>query len=144
MGRAGTSSAPDSTVTNAGCASWAHATLPKNRQADGRFQEALYLAEAEGQTDCYVTLLVKLDRVPEAVAYGLEATFVLDGLMEHETAPRELVHASDALYKVDRSRHYPCLDPILDGTVKPNLVRRPGMRPYQCSHRSTPEPHHHR
>jgi len=40
------------------------------RQA--RFQEALYLAEAEGQTDRYVALLVKLDRVSEAVAYGLE------------------------------------------------------------------------
>jgi len=82
-----------------------------------------------------------------------EATFVLDGLMEHETEldPRtvytdshgytEVVMASAALlgkalapciarmheltlYKVDRSRHYPDLDPILDGTVKPHLVRR--------------------
>lgn len=82
-----------------------------------------------------------------------EATFVLDGLMEHETEldPRtvftdthgytEVVMATAALlgkalapriarmheltlYKVDRSRHYPNLDPILDGTVKPHLVRR--------------------
>ena len=82
-----------------------------------------------------------------------EATFVLDGLMEHETEldPRtvftdthgytEVVMATAALLgkalapriarmhqltlrKVDRSRHYPNLDPILDGTVKPHLVRR--------------------
>jgi TnpA family transposase len=82
-----------------------------------------------------------------------EATFVLDGLMEHQTEldPRtvftnthgytEVVMATAALlgkalapriarmheltlYKVDRSRHYPNLDPILDGTVKPHLVCR--------------------
>jgi uncharacterized Zn finger protein len=41
-------------------------------ERQGRMREALHLAEAEGQTDRYVALLVKLDRVPEAVAYGLE------------------------------------------------------------------------
>ena len=36
----------------------------------GRFQEYLYLAEAEGQTEAYVTMLVRLDRIQEAVGYG--------------------------------------------------------------------------
>ena len=36
-----------------------------------RTQEYLYLAEAEGQTESYMTMLVKLGRVAEAVAYGL-------------------------------------------------------------------------
>ena len=37
-----------------------------------RTQEYLYLAEAEGQTDSYMAMLVKLGRVAEAVAYGLD------------------------------------------------------------------------
>lgn len=41
-------------------------------ERQGRYQEALHLAEAEGQTDRYLALLVKLDRVPEAVTAGLE------------------------------------------------------------------------
>jgi len=41
-------------------------------ERQGRFQAALHLAEAEGQTDRYAALLVKLDRVSDAVAYGLE------------------------------------------------------------------------
>jgi len=41
-------------------------------ERQGRLEEALHLAEAEGQTDRYVALLVKSGRVPEAVAYGLE------------------------------------------------------------------------
>jgi TnpA family transposase len=82
-----------------------------------------------------------------------EATFVLDGLMEHDTEldPRtvytdthgytEVVMATAALlgkslapriarlheqtlYKLDRARQYRHLDPILEGTVKPHLVRR--------------------
>src|SRR5438128_2309481 len=36
----------------------------------GRFQEYLYLAEAEGQTEAYVTMLVRRDRIQEAVGYG--------------------------------------------------------------------------
>ena len=80
-----------------------------------------------------------------------EATFVLDGLMEHETeldprtvytdthgytevvmatadllgkslAPRIARMHEQTLYKLDRSRRYAHLDPILDGTVKPHLV----------------------
>lgn len=59
-------------------------------ERQGRFPEALHLAEAEGQTDRYVALLVKLDRVPEAVAYGLEqlgqtddALVLARALLEH-------------------------------------------------------------
>jgi hypothetical protein len=36
----------------------------------GRFQQYLYLAEAEGQTVAYVTMLVRLERFLEAVTYG--------------------------------------------------------------------------
>jgi TnpA family transposase len=81
-----------------------------------------------------------------------EAAFSLDGLMEHDTEldPRvcytdthgytEVVMATAALlgyelaprikdikdqtlYKMDRQQHYPHLDPILTGTVKPHLIR---------------------
>lgn len=81
-----------------------------------------------------------------------EASFSLDGLMEHDTEldPRvcytdthgytEVVMATAALlgyelaprikdikdqtlYKIDRQQRYPNLDPILNGTVKPNLIR---------------------
>lgn len=38
----------------------------------GRYQDYLYLAEAEGQAERYVTMLVQLDRVQEAVDYGLK------------------------------------------------------------------------
>jgi uncharacterized Zn finger protein len=38
----------------------------------GRSQEYLYLAEAEGQTERYMTMLVHLGRVQEAVDYGLQ------------------------------------------------------------------------
>jgi uncharacterized Zn finger protein len=41
-------------------------------ERQGRSQEYLYLAEAEGQTERYVTMLVRLGRVPEAVDYGLQ------------------------------------------------------------------------
>ena len=40
-------------------------------ERQGRTQEYLYLAEAEGQTGCYLTMLVKLDRGKEAVEYAL-------------------------------------------------------------------------
>ncbi|RMF93571.1 MAG: SWIM zinc finger domain-containing protein [Nitrospinota bacterium] len=41
-------------------------------ERQGRYQEYLYLAEAEGQTERYVTMLVRLGRVQEAVNYGLQ------------------------------------------------------------------------
>jgi uncharacterized Zn finger protein len=56
----------------------------------GRFQEYLYLAEAEGQTEAYVTMLVRLERFQEAVAYGRaylgttgEALALAKALAEH-------------------------------------------------------------
>jgi TnpA family transposase len=82
-----------------------------------------------------------------------EATFSLDGLLEHDTEldPRvcytdthcytEVVMATAALlgfelaprirdikdqtlYKIDREQRYPHLDPILTGTVRAHLIRR--------------------
>jgi len=41
-------------------------------ERQGRSQEYLHLAEAEGQTERYVTMLVRLGRVQEAVDYGLQ------------------------------------------------------------------------
>jgi uncharacterized Zn finger protein len=41
-------------------------------ERQGRSQEYLYLAEAEGQTERYVTMLVRLGHVQEAVDYGLQ------------------------------------------------------------------------
>ena len=67
----------------------------------GRFQEALHLAEAEGQTDRYVALLVKLGRVSEAVAYGLEhllqtadALVLAQALLDHG-ATREALRIAE-------------------------------------------------
>jgi uncharacterized Zn finger protein len=70
-------------------------------ERQGRFSEALYLAEAEGQTDRYLALLVKLDRVLEAVAYGLEqltatadALVLAQALLEHG-ATREALRIAE-------------------------------------------------
>lgn len=81
-----------------------------------------------------------------------EAAFSLDGLMEHDTeldpkvcytdthgytevvmataallgfelAPRIKDIKDQTLYKIDRQQLYPNLDPILSGTIKPNLIR---------------------
>jgi len=41
-------------------------------ERQGRDQEYLHLAEAEGQTVLYATMLVRLGRVQEAVGYGLQ------------------------------------------------------------------------
>ena len=63
-------------------------------ERQGRFQEYLYLAEAEGQTERYVTMLVRLGRVQEAVDYGLqylgtteEALALAKALRERERTP---------------------------------------------------------
>jgi uncharacterized Zn finger protein len=55
-----------------------------------RFQEYLYLAEAEGHTEEYVTMLVRLGRVQEAIDYGQkylatteEALALAKALYEH-------------------------------------------------------------
>jgi uncharacterized Zn finger protein len=42
-------------------------------ERQGRAQGYLYLAEAEGQIEQYVTMLVRLGRVQEAVDYGLQS-----------------------------------------------------------------------
>ncbi len=41
-------------------------------ERQGRTQEYLYLAEAEGQAESYTAMLMKLGRVAEAVSYGLD------------------------------------------------------------------------
>src|SRR6266568_5163549 len=73
-------------------------------ERQGRLQEALHLAQAEGQTDRYVALLVKLDRVPEAVAYGLEqltqtgdALVLARALLEHGATSEALRIAEHGL-----------------------------------------------
>ncbi|MGD9101034.1 MAG: SWIM zinc finger family protein [Anaerolineae bacterium] len=60
-------------------------------ESQGRTEEYLHLAEAEGQTARYVTMLVKLGRGQEAVAYGLkylgttgEALALAQALREHD------------------------------------------------------------
>jgi uncharacterized Zn finger protein len=56
----------------------------------GCWQEYLYLAEAEGHTEEYVTMLVRLGRVQEAITYGQqylaateEALVLAKALYEH-------------------------------------------------------------
>src|SRR5260221_1029278 len=55
----------------------------------GRFQEYLYLAEPEGQTEAYVTMLVQMDRIQEAVSYG----------REYLATPDEALALAKALYE---------------------------------------------
>lgn len=47
-------------------------------ERQGRLDEALRLAEAEGQFTRYVAILIKLDRVEEAVEYALRAVTSAD------------------------------------------------------------------
>ncbi len=70
----------------------------------GRFQEYLYLAEAESQTEAYVTMLVRLGRTQEAVAYGLtslattaEALALAKALYEHGEREQSLQIAEHGL-----------------------------------------------
>jgi uncharacterized Zn finger protein len=69
-----------------------------------RFQEYLYLAEAEGHTEEYITMLVRLGRVQEAFDYGLqylgttqEALALADALAEHGERERSLTIAEHGL-----------------------------------------------
>ncbi|HJT55860.1 MAG TPA: hypothetical protein VJ761_05155 [Ktedonobacteraceae bacterium] len=55
----------------------------------GRFQEYLYLAEAEGHTVEYVTMLVRLGRVEEAISYG----------KHYLATPEEALALAKALYE---------------------------------------------
>jgi len=58
-------------------------------ERQGRFQEYLYLAEAEGQTERYATMLVRLDRGADALAYA----------REHLTTPHEALSLATALWE---------------------------------------------
>src|SRR6266700_5178207 len=70
----------------------------------GRFQEYLYLAEAEGHTKEYVTMLVRLGRVEEAISYGRhylattdEALALAKALYEHGEHEQSLQIAEHGL-----------------------------------------------
>ena len=54
-----------------------------------RFQEYLYLAQAEGQAQAYTTMLVRLNRAQEAIDYGLRFL----------NAPQEALALATALYE---------------------------------------------
>jgi uncharacterized Zn finger protein len=69
-----------------------------------RFQEYLYLAEAEGRTEEYVTMLVRLDRGQEAFDYGFkylgttqEALALANALSEHGEREHSLTLAEHGL-----------------------------------------------
>lgn len=62
-----------------------------------RFQEYLYLAEAEGQTERYVTMLVQLGRVQEAVEYGLEYLATTDEALALAQALQQRGEVASAL-----------------------------------------------
>jgi uncharacterized Zn finger protein len=70
----------------------------------GRFQEYLYLAEAEGHTEEYVTMLVRLGRIEEAISYGRqnlatpdEAFALAKALYEHGEVEQGLQIAEHGL-----------------------------------------------
>ena len=67
-----------------------------------RTQEYLYLAEAEGQTDSYMTMLVKLGRAAEAVAYGLNH---LHNAEESMSLAMQLWSATEAESALRVARH---------------------------------------
>src|SRR6266571_7718355 len=69
-----------------------------------RFQEYLYLAEAEGHTEEYVTMLVRLGRGQEAISYGQqylattsEALALAKALYEHSEVEQGLQMAEHGL-----------------------------------------------
>ena len=70
----------------------------------GRWQEYLYLAEAEGHTEEHVTMLVRLGRVKEAISYGQqhlvttdEALALAKALYEHGEYEQSLQMAERGL-----------------------------------------------
>jgi len=63
----------------------------------GRTTEYLYLAEAEGQTALYLTMLVKVGRSQEAVDYALQYVATTDDALALAQALREHNHPLDAL-----------------------------------------------
>jgi uncharacterized Zn finger protein len=71
-------------------------------ERQGRFEEYLNLAEAEGQTRLYVTMLVKAGRAKEAVAYGLTHTTTSDEALALAQSLRAYDHVHDALRIAER------------------------------------------
>jgi len=66
-------------------------------ERQGRFEEYLNLAQAEGQTRLYVTMLVKAGQVEDAVAYGLTHTTSSDEALALAKSLRTHDHLHDAL-----------------------------------------------
>jgi uncharacterized Zn finger protein len=66
-------------------------------ERQGKATEYLNLAEAEGQTDKYVTMLVKLGRGQEAIEYGLKYLATPDEALTLATSLREHSLPMDAL-----------------------------------------------
>ncbi len=71
-------------------------------ERQGRLQEYLYLAEAEGQTARYTIMLVRLDRVEEAVEYGLTHLVTPDETLTLAKALRERGEVESALRVAER------------------------------------------
>ncbi|UCC64257.1 MAG: hypothetical protein JSV36_04165 [Anaerolineae bacterium] len=66
-------------------------------EREGRYQEYLYLAEAEGQMGPYVTMLARLGRVGEAVEEGLKYLSTADEILALAKELRERDELSAAL-----------------------------------------------
>jgi uncharacterized Zn finger protein len=66
-------------------------------ERQGRTTEYLYLAEAEGQTALYLTMLVKLGRPEEAVEYALQYMATTDEALALAQALREHNQPAEAL-----------------------------------------------
>jgi uncharacterized Zn finger protein len=66
-------------------------------ERQGRFTEYLYLAEAEGQTALYLTMLVKLDRIAEAVEYAMNYMAMTDEALILAQTLRSHDHPAEAL-----------------------------------------------
>jgi uncharacterized Zn finger protein len=71
-------------------------------ERQGRTTEYLYLAEAEGQTALYLTMLVKAGRSREAVEYALQYMGTTDEALAVAQALRDHGHTLDALKIAER------------------------------------------
>jgi uncharacterized Zn finger protein len=66
-------------------------------ERQGRYQEYLRLAEAGGQTTSYITVLIRLGRVNEAVEYALKHLYTPDEALAVAGALREQEKLEEAL-----------------------------------------------
>ncbi len=71
-------------------------------ERQGRTQEYLYLAEAERQVDLYLTMLVKLGRIEQAVKDGLNYLATADDAMLVAKALREHGAVEEAMHIAER------------------------------------------